>query len=435
MTSSGRYRDVGESAWAWVLDQVRDDDGPWLPEWVVDGADPAPVVADRDILYCGIAGLAPLLVEIGLARDLDDRELALQAAVVARLQRVSVSTDDPSLYVGSAGHACALAELGGDPRPALRHLEATVGEQGWPNQDGFLFVNDVIGGTAGIVLAGCYLGGSEGLSVAGAGADRLLRTAHPTQHGLRWPMAPDYPSDMPNFSHGTAGVSAALALAGAALRRDDLVEAAVAGTRQLLATADLSDDGFVLPMVVPPQEDREPVAFGWCHGPTGTSYLFAALAHAGIADVDGFSPAELRARCVRSVLRSGLPERVRPGFWDNDGRCCGTAGVGEMLLDAAQDADDPAYAATLLDAAVTMADAIVSRAITDEQGTRWLFVEHRNADPLLPPNTSWMQGAAGIAVFLLRLSRVLDDGLGASVAAGPDRWWAVPERLRVPLGA
>jgi hypothetical protein len=104
-----------------------------------------------------------------------------------------------------------------------------------------------------------------------------------------------------------------------------------------------------------------------------------------------------------------------------------------MLLDAAQDTHNPTYAAHLLESAVAMTDAILDRAITDEQGTRWRFVEHRNDDPLLAPNTSWMQGAAGIAAFLLRLARVLTDGMGATVVAGPDRWWAVPERLRAPL--
>jgi hypothetical protein len=41
-----------------------------------------------------------------------------------------------------------------------------------------------------------------------------------------------------------------------------------------------------------------------------------------------------------------------------------------------------------------------------------------------------MQGAAGIAAFLLRLARVLDNGLGAPVVDRPDQWWAVPGRLR-----
>jgi hypothetical protein len=42
-----------------------------------------------------------------------------------------------------------------------------------------------------------------------------------------------------------------------------------------------------------------------------------------------------------------------------------------------------------------------------------------------------MQGAAGIAAFLLRLARVTDDGLRAPVVDRPDQWWAVPAQLRI----
>ena len=41
-----------------------------------------------------------------------------------------------------------------------------------------------------------------------------------------------------------------------------------------------------------------------------------------------------------------------------------------------------------------------------------------------------MQGAAGIAAFLLRLARVMRDGLAAPVVDRPDQWWAVPAPLR-----
>jgi len=126
-----------------------------------------------------------------------------------------------------------------------------------------------------------------------------------------------------------------------------------------------------------------------------------------------------------------VPARLRPGFWDNDGRCCGTAGVGDVLLDAAQDCGDQARAGVLLRAARTMADALAERAIRDQAGARWRFTEHRRDPPLLPPGTTWMQGAAGIAAFLLRLARVLDDGPAAPVVDRPDQWWAVPGRLRL----
>jgi hypothetical protein len=104
--------------------------------------------------------------------------------------------------------------------------------------------------------------------------------------------------------------------------------------------------------------------------------------------------------------------------------------VGDVLLDAAQDATDPAQAGPLLQAARTMGDALVERAIRDEAGARWRFTEHRQDPPLLPPGTSWMQGAAGIGAFLLRLARVIEDGPGTTVVDRPDQWWAVPARLR-----
>ncbi|MFC7482810.1 lanthionine synthetase LanC family protein [Luedemannella flava] len=246
--------------------------------------------------------------------------------------------------------------------------------------------------------------------------------------GLDWRMRPGYRSSTPNYSHGTAGAAAALAVAGATLGRDDFVDAARRGAEHLLSVASLDDGGFVVEHTIPRStREVEPVTYNWCHGPAGTSHLFAALAHAGVEEVGGHPVGELRSRCLRSVLASGLPARLRPGFWDNDGRCCGTAGVGDVLLDAAQ--DGPAFE-PLLVAARTMGDALVSRAVRDDEGARWRFVEYRQEQPLLPPGTSWMQGAAGIAAFLLRLARVTETGPPARVVDRPDQWWAVPSAVR-----
>jgi hypothetical protein len=70
----------------------------------------------------------------------------------------------------------------------------------------------------------------------------------------------------------------------------------------------------------------EPVTYTWCHGSAGTSQLFAAFAHAGVDHVAGYEVARRRRLCLNAILASGVPRRPRPGFWDNDGRCCGTAG-------------------------------------------------------------------------------------------------------------
>ncbi|MEU6575931.1 hypothetical protein [Streptomyces sp. NPDC046805] len=32
MAASDVYRELGEAAWSWALKQVREDEGPWLPE-------------------------------------------------------------------------------------------------------------------------------------------------------------------------------------------------------------------------------------------------------------------------------------------------------------------------------------------------------------------------------------------------------------------
>ncbi len=434
---SDDYRDVGEAAWSWVLGQVRGDQGPWLPDTVPDDRPPTGPAPDRDSLYSGIAGLAPVLAEITQRRALSDTEQHLADAVVARLSAQARTRTEASLYDGLAGDATALAMLApGTESAPLQRVASMMTPTGWPTtlgKDGSDEpFTDIVMGTAGVVLTATWAGGEHADEVAAGGGEALLAAADRTEAGLDWGSLPGAPSRGPNYSHGTAGIATALAMAGALLDRPDFVQAAVQGAQHLLDVGSLADGGFIVPHTIPPTTSRvvEPLTYTWCHGPTGTSHLFAALAHAGVSEVAGLEVTELRDRCLHSVLTSGVPQRLRPGFWDNDGRCCGTAGVGDVLLDAAQDTADPDRRAVLMAAAGTMGDALVERAIRDEDGARWRFIEHRQDPPLLAPGTSWMQGAAGIAAFLLRLARVLEDGPDAPVVDRPDQWWAVPARLR-----
>ncbi|KPI20472.1 Lanthionine synthetase C family protein [Actinobacteria bacterium OK074] len=443
MVVSEVYREPGEAAWSWVLDQVREDEGPWLPETVPeDGGRDAVPAQDRDTLYAGIAGLAPVLAEIAQYRELSARERTLATGIVTRLSAAAESRTEPSLYDGLAGDAVALKLLApGRESIALRRLAELATPDGWktttefePGSDAPL--NDIIMGAAGVVLTAVWAQGEYAADIATTGGEALLRAADRTEAGLDWGIAPSTPWRAPNYSHGTAGVAAALAVAGRALDRTDFVEAAVEGAQHVLSVGSLADGGFVVPHTIPPSKrEVEPVTYTWCHGPAGTSHLFAALAHAGVAEVSGIGVDDLRHRCLTSILTSGLPERLRPGFWDNDGRCCGTAGVGDVLLDAAQDCGPTARAEPLVRAARRMGDALVERAIRDETGARWRFLEHRQDPPLLPPGTAWMQGAAGIAAYLLRLGRFLETGPDAPVVGRPDQWWAVPAGVTARSGA
>ena len=78
MITAQTYRELAQDAWSWVLGQVRGDDGPWFPEVVSDTEPQAERQAkpadDRDSLYAGIAGLAPVLAEIGQHRPLTGEE-------------------------------------------------------------------------------------------------------------------------------------------------------------------------------------------------------------------------------------------------------------------------------------------------------------------------------------------------------------------------
>lgn len=230
-------------------------------------------------------------------------------------------------------------------------------------------VTDLIQGTAGVVLAAVWAGGPAAPGIAEAGCQALLGAAEQVGAGLDWRMLPGYRSSTPNYSHGTAGVASALAIAGAMLGRAGFVTAAERGAAHLLGVGTLDENGFIVPHTLPySTREVDPVTYNWCHGPTGTSQLFPALAAAGVTEVAGRPVTWLRQRCLDAVLTSGVPRRIRPGFWDNDGRCCGTAGVGDILLDAAQDSaaqDSPAHdetrAGRLLRVAHTMADALAGR--------------------------------------------------------------------------
>jgi hypothetical protein len=415
-----------------------DDDGLWLPE--------TPTQQERGEypygMHSGVGGLAHVLAEIRLTRELTADEERLADGIADTVVRRIPQQKDHDYFDGltsTIGVLTALDAPGSDLAVArLRDLGTPDGWQplwiGPPESVPEARCNDATLGNAAVLLGALWAlrhtvpGAAE---LADRAATTVVAEKIETAAGLDWEFVPERflreapRRRMPNWSHGLAGIAGTLAAAGVTLERPDLVEAACLGAEHLVTLADTGDGGMRVPHVIPGQEDRDTYTYSWCHGPTGTSLLFAALALAGVAEVAGRTPYEWERACLHSLRVSGIPERLHPGFWDNDGRCCGTAGVGDVVLNVWQrhgEDDDLAFA-------VVLADAIVDRAITD--GTHgehafWRFVEHRNADPLLPPGPGYMQGAAGIAAFLFRLARVLEAGRDAAANPRMDTWWALP---------
>jgi hypothetical protein len=439
-----RYRSVAEAGLAFVLDQVRWDDGPWIP---VDVTSTEPA-GDRDGMHSGIGGVAHLLAEVRATRPWTAAEHDLAVGIVVRLRDRVADETDVTLFDGLTSTVGALLALGaGGSDLALQRVIALATPDGWPKDDATASrhsadarIHDATLGTAGVLLGALHArrqGVGDADAVAGHAVDVLLAEAEPVPTGTEWRWIPTRFAlepglrTMPNWSHGLAGIAGALAVAGTELGRPDLVAAARSGAEHLVSLADTRDGGFVVPMTIPGRPGEEEATYTWCHGPTGTSLLFAALTEAGVDDVAGTPPEAWERRCLHSVRTSGIPARLRPGFWDNDGRCCGTAGVAEAFLDGWQRTGDPDRLAFALE----LADTLVERALVDEPHASWRFLEHRNPEPLLPAGVGWMQGAAGIAATLFRASRIVDAGRDAVAVPRMDSWWALPaarQRLAVP---
>ena len=229
---------------------------------------------------------------------------------------------------------------------------------------------------------------------------------------MHWEVRRGVPARFHHISHGTLGIVLALASVGAAAGRDDLVELALSGAADVVARDEAGPDGFLVPHSDPQHKPEivERYSYGWCHGPAGDAQVFRLL-HRLTGD-----PAwtALVDRCWHTVTTSGLPERLRPGFWDNNGRCCGTAGVLALAVDlAAEGRTDLTFARVLV-------DDLAARATVDPAGARWSNHEHRVTPSELSPRRGWAMGNAGIVRELLRYARVADGRDPTYAVAWPD---------------
>jgi lantibiotic modifying enzyme len=260
-------------------------------------------------------------------------------------------------------------------------------------------VTDIIAGGAGIGLTLLYaareLGEPSYRELAIKAGRRLIELSNSEGKGLKWTMSPDYNRLMPNFSHGTAGVSYFLASLYLETKLREFLDAALKGATYLRSIA--VTEGDVCLVFHDEPEGKNLFYLGWCHGPVGTARLFYRLFQA-TGDREWMRWVE---RCARGIMTSGIPEKQTPGFWNNVSQCCGSAGVAEFFLSL--------YAKTgrieYRDFSRRVVKQLLSRATRDGTGLRWIQAEHRVRPELLIAQTGYMQGAAGIGALLLHLVR------------------------------
>jgi hypothetical protein len=446
--------DLALAALEWIeATAVADGDGVWW-SGKPSSAEPDPT------LYHGTAGIVLALLEADA--HFGDRRWGELARRSTRWLAAAVDTWDtasyPSLYFGTAGTALALHEAAGrlgdggagdeaqTARAAamrgLAGVRAAFDGERWGDAYELMF------GNAGIGLAALRLGDAE---LAEAAVAPYLGTAETTAFGLTWEQRRGQPARRHHISHGTLGIAYALAVVGTAVGRRDLVDAALAAVADVVARNEAGPDGFLVPHSDPQQVafGLERYSYGWCHGPAGDAQVFRLLAQladgalapdgglrsgdAGGAAVAGGGWRALADRCWHTVTTSGLPERLRPGFWDNSGRCCGTGGVLALACDREVENGDGLAFADLL-----VAD-LGRRATVDASGARWSNVEFRASPPELEPRQGWAMGNAGLVRELLRHARITAGRDPSYAAQWPDHPSASrmapgrpPEREMVP---
>lgn len=365
-------------------------------------------------LYSGGSGIVVTLLEA--YQHFGDEVYADAAVRGARSIAAAVdAADDTShcgLYFGLTGMAFALravsdtlneAAIGAAADRSLPKVRSRFNGERWGDQF------ELLGGNAGVAL-GALAAGDPDLAVLAV--TPYLRTTESTAGGAQWEVRTGTAARFHHLSHGTLGIVHALASVGRATGRADLVDAALAGAADVVSRNEAGPAGFLVPHSDPQHKPDliERYSFGWCHGPAGDAQTFRLLG----AVTDDPAWRELADRCWHTVIHSGLPHRLRPGFWDNNGRCCGTAGVLALACDRhAEQNDDPGFASVLV-------DDLAARATVDVEGARWSNHEYRVSPTHLAPRTGWAMGNAGIVRELLRHARCTTGRASAYAVTWPD---------------
>lgn len=369
-------------------------------DWLIDGAT---LDEDDPSLYHGQAGVVLALHEAHqhFGDDRYGRAAARGAdALTAQIEHL----EECSLYFGLTGIAFALAAL--DLHDAAARALSRVNEA----FDGHRWskMYELFTGNAGIGLGALYAGD---IDLAIAAVSPYLTTADPTASGVNWAVRPS-PARSHHMAHGTLGIVYALARVGQAAGREDMVEVALAAAADVVARNEAGAQGFLVPHSDPPHRPDviERYSYGWCNGPAGDAQAFRLLGQ--VTSDPAWTAWE--DRCWRTIRESGLPERLRPGFWDNNGRCCGTAGVLALACDRIVERGDDFHFANVL------VDDLTARATVDDRGGRWSNYEPRVVPSDLEPRAGWAMGNAGILRELLRYARLSQGHNGDYAVPWPD---------------
>lgn len=296
------------------------------------------------------------------------------------LHRVYLATNDRKYLDGALSYTDLIHRAA---RPAGKGVEWSA-------------FNEVLFGNAGtglfLLYAAKEMQHAPSAEIAVRVGRRLLELAVEDKGGLKWMMRSTGDTNLPNFSHGTAGIAYFLATLAMQTGEREFLDAALRGAAYLDAIADTSGGGYLVPYGWPNPQWTNYHDIGWAHGPAGTARLFERLA---VATGDSQWRSRVRA-AARVVETSGAPGTPRERFGNEPFKLDMRFGVGSLadfLLRTGQ-----------REAAVPLLAAVEAASVTDARGTRWpmkrySFAEKPGADA---EYTGYHYGAAGYGMLFLQ---------------------------------
>jgi len=304
--------------------------------WLVTNAEivPAGIAWPDDVLHpdtisydlgSGVAGkvlyLAALYRATGHPEYLD---MALGGADYLAATLTDPSAFDgnqrkASLYAGIAGIGVAIMQVQqhtsrANYSEALETFVALLddwsvtGAQGTHWSDEF---NDLVYGDAGTILFlswyAKHAGDQRASDLAHSGARFLLGQANETTDGSFWYFRRSKLFNLPNFSHGTAGIAYVLATVAAETGDESLVQGAQAGFDYIKSIAEFENGLLRIPYGWGDKSWDGLFEFGWAHGLVGTISLFVRLQQTGI-DADSAAEYEhLGRHTLENINLPGVP--------------------------------------------------------------------------------------------------------------------------------
>lgn len=331
--------------------------------------------------------------------------------LVTLIDDPSVFEDNPrraSLYAGIGGMGVALVNFQAvAPRPAYAgaisrivdhldewHLEDDAGAY-WSDE-----YNDLLFGDAGTVLflafAAEHTGNKKALQLATAGADSLLQRAQPSEDGLYWKFRRSKDFNLPNFSHGAAGIGYTLSSVASVGGEKRFAEAAGEAFAYLQSIVVTEEQFSAIPYGWGMDSWHGLYEFGWAHGIAGSALFLERLRQSGDK---AEQVADISAAFRDTLISIGLPESLLPPFSEPStplDQRFGRAGVLSVLSEWSRHDQS----------VVPVRDAVfahIRHAATTDTGAYWITEVPAFMGGGTAAYTGYLHGASGIGLAMLKM--------------------------------